>query len=264
MTLLLALGTNFWWASTDGSLWTFAHVSAVFFLVAALVEASGSNRPWLVGILVGLAGLSRLPVFLTFPFFAYMVTGGARDRKNVVRLGTFGLALAAMGVAYLAYNYGRYDTWRDMGYYHTQYSSEPWFSEGRFDISYIPRHHNAIFFSGPVFSEEFPFFKPSKIQMGLFFTTPALLYAFNAPLRGLTMAAIVGILLTAVPLVTHGTTGWGQFGYRFSLDMLPLLAILVAAGMRQSLSPLAIGVILLSCGVNLWGTLSFNMLDWAV
>lgn len=30
MTVLLALGTDFWWAASDGSLWMFSHVSRCF------------------------------------------------------------------------------------------------------------------------------------------------------------------------------------------------------------------------------------------
>ena len=263
ITLLLAFGTNFWWAATDGSLWTFAHVSAVFFLMAALVETTGRNRPWLVGILVGLAGLSRLTTFLTSPFFAYTVAQGAEGRRIIIRrLAVFGLALAAMVGVYLAYNYGRYETFSDQGYYHPQYLTEPWFAKGRFDISYIPRHVEAILFKGPVITEEFPFFKPSSYGLGLFFTTPALLYIFRAELRGLPLAALVAVLLTAVIWMIHGTTGWAQFGYRYSMDILPFMAILVASGMRYRLDRLKIAVILLSCAINLWGTLSFHKLDW--
>jgi hypothetical protein len=73
MTVLLALGTNFWWAAGDGALWTFSHVSSVFFMMAALVEATGQKRPWMVSLLLVLSGLSRLPTFLGFPFFLYLV-----------------------------------------------------------------------------------------------------------------------------------------------------------------------------------------------
>lgn len=263
MFVLVAFGTNLWWAASDGSLWTFAHVSAVFFLMAALVETTGKNRAWVVGVLLGLAGLSRLPAFLAFPFFAYTVAHGAEDRRMVVRrLALFGLALTMMVGLYLAYNFGRYGTWLDQGYYHAQYASEPWFSEGRFDISYIPRHVDAILFYVPRFVEEFPFFKPSYVGLGLFFTTPALLYVFRTKLRGLPLAALVGVLATAVVWVVHGTTGAAQFGYRYSLDALPLFAVLVAYGMQRRLDRLKIAIILLSCAVNLWGTLCFHKFDW--
>ncbi len=66
LTLLLTLGTNFWWAAADGSMWLFAHVTAVFFMMGAFVEATGAKRPWLVGLLVGASGLSRLPTFSHF------------------------------------------------------------------------------------------------------------------------------------------------------------------------------------------------------
>jgi hypothetical protein len=261
ITALVALGTNFWWASTDGSVWAMAQVSAVFFLMAALAEATGGRRPWLMGLLVGLAGLSRLPTFLTFPFFAYMAVRGEPDRQIAARkLLIFGLALAAMGAGYIAYTYGEYGTFT-LGY-RGQFTDEPWFSKGLFDISYVPRQLNAILFQGPVFVDKFPFFKPSFMGLGLFLTTPALLYAFRSRLGTLERAALAALVLTAIPIVTYGATGWAQFGYRFSLDVLPFVVILVASGMRHDLDRLKIAVIVLSCAINLWGTLAFHKLDW--
>ena len=100
--------------------------------------------------------------------------------------------------------------------------------------------------------------------LGLFFTTPALLYIFRARLNGMSMAALVSVAAIAIPIVTYRATGWSQFGYRFSLDALPLIAILVASGMGHRLNRLMIAVILLSCAVNLWGTLAFHKFDWVV
>ena len=260
-TALFSLGTNLWWASNTGSVWTFAHVSAVFFLTAALVETTGRNRPWLTGLLVGLAGLSRLPTFLSFPFFAYMLSRGAGDRKSIIRrLAIFGVVLAAMGGLYLLYTYGEYGT-LTLGYQQGQFVSESWFSKGLFSISYIPRQLNAMLFAVPVSSDNPPFFTPSTMGLGLFFTTPALLYMFRARLKeGVNAAALAGLLLTLVPIVTYGVTGWTQFGYRFSLDFLPFMIILVASGMRHRLDKLKVAVIVLSCGVNLWGVLAFEKL----
>lgn len=264
MVLLLALGTDFWWASTDGGLWTFAHVSAVFFMMAALVEATGARRPWLVGLLVGAGGLARLPVFLSSPFFAYLILEREqrpwrellRDRGVQTRLALFAAAVAVMAGADLLYNFARYGTVLDKGYDHPQYADQPWFAKGRFDISYIPRHIEAIFFKQPELNEgEFPYFRPSSYGMALFFTTPAFLYAFNARWERRSLAAIVALGLTAVPLVLHGTTGWAQFGYRFSMDLFPMLAVLTASGMRQEMSGLKWAAIGLSCFICFWGVL---------
>jgi len=263
MSVLVAFGTNFWWVTAEGSVWMLAHVSAVFFLMAALVETTGKNRPWLVGLLVGLAGLSRLPTFLTFPLFAYTASRGATDQGGMIRrLVLFGIALGVMAGLYLLYTYGEYGT-LNFGYEYGQFVNEPWFSKGLFNISYIPRQIEAIFFYHPVRVDEFPFFKPHWMGLGLFFTTPALLYMFRANLKDkLTLAALASLLLTSIPMVTYGVTGWLQFGYRFSLDILPFMAILVASGMRYKLDKLKIAVIVLSCCINLWGTLAFNKFDW--
>jgi uncharacterized membrane protein len=266
MTILVAFGTNYWWVSSDGGFWSFAHVSAVFFLMAGLVEATGRRRPWLVGICIALAGLSRLPVFLIAPLYAYLVLDGdlrlVRDniRKSIKFFGT-----VAAGVAfYLGYNRKRYGTFRDLGYNHPQYLKEPWFARGRFNIHYIPRHVRAIFYEWPHFSAKFPFVRPDYIGMALVFTTPMFLYAFRARLDKRTIAAVLALFLVAIPLVTHGSTGWSQFGYRYALDPLPALVILTASGMRERVSKVAIAFLVFCVLVNLWGTLAFNRFNWVI
>ena len=258
MTALVALGTNFWWVSANGSVWMFAHVSAVFFLMAALIETTGKNRPWLVGLLVGMAGLSRLPIFLTFPFFAYTVSRGISDRGKIIRrLVLFGGMLAVMGGLYLLYTYGEYGT-AIIGYEKGDFVKSSLFSKGLFSISYIPRQINAILFQGPVLSDKFPFFKPSSMGLGLFFTTPALIYMFRAHLKDkLTLAAAGGLVLTLIPILTYGATGFSQFGYRFSLDILPFMILLLASGMNYQLNKFKVTIIILCCCINLWGVLAW-------
>jgi len=71
----------------------------------------------------------------------------------------------------------------------------------------------------------------------------------------LALAALGGLLLTSIPTLTFAVEGWAQFGYRYSLDVLPFMVLLVASGMRYRLNCFAIAIIALSCGINLWGTL---------
>lgn len=269
MTVLVGLGTNLWWASTDGALWTFAHVSAVFFSMGALVVAVRGGHPLWVGVLVGLAGLSRLPVFLSAPFFAWLVYERrfSREvaRQRLVRpLALFATGVGVFAVIYLGYNLARFGTPFDAGYFHEQYTDKPWFAEGLFDLSYVPRHLHTILFAAPEFRESFPYFHPSTFGVGLFLTTPAFLYAFRARLGPRTVAAVVSIGLVAVPILTYGATGWGQFGYRFALDWLPMLVLLTASGMREEVAGRKIAVVGLAVLANLWGVLSFNVFDWTV
>jgi hypothetical protein len=266
MTVLLALGTNFWWLSSDGGFWSFAHVAATCFLTAGLAEATGRRRPELVGLAVGLAGLSRLPVFLIAPLYAYLVLRGDLriERRNVERLLRFGAVVGVAAAVYLAYNAARYGTILDRGYYDEQYASEPWFARGRFDITYIPRHLRAIFFRWPAVQPGFPYVVPRAIGVALVVTTPAFLYAVRARLDGRSRAALAALALVAIPLLTHGTTGWSQFGYRFALDAFPALAILTASGMRERLTRISVTAIAWCVLVNLWGVLAFNIFEWVV
>lgn len=269
MTVLLAMGTNFWWAAGDGSLWMFSHVSSVFFMMATLVAATGQKRPWLVGLLLGLAGLSRLPTFLAFPFFLYLVLKDdirdwrewrafVRDRGIIRKVLLFGSGLGAMASLVLLYNYARFHTIFDAGYAHPQYEDEPWFAEGRFDISHIPRHIEGIFFFAPELTEDqFPFFKPSVFGMALIMVTPAFLYVCGALVKRLEVTAALAMGLVMIPHLLHGTIGWTQFGYRFSMDYFPMLVVLAASGMGRRVGIREWLVIGLSVFIAMWGPLFF-------
>lgn len=268
ITVAVAFGTNLFWLSSDGGFWSFAHVAAVFFLAAALAEALGKRRPALVGLLVGLAGLSRLPAFLIAPLFVYLALDGDLKikRATIEKLVWFGGALGACALLYLTYNYARYGTITDLGYYHPQYVGEPWFARGRFDITYVPRHIKAIVYELPARIDGFPYIGPRWIGTSLFLTTPFLLYAFRAKFKGdhgrRNIAAIAGVLATGSVLFTHGAVGFSQFGYRFAMDLLPALLLLVASGMRGRVTKPGIALVSLSVLMNLWGVLAFNHFDW--
>jgi hypothetical protein len=264
MTVLLAFGTTHWWAATDGGLWTFGQTTGLFFALGALVAATRRARPWLVGILLGLAALSRLPVFLTAPLYAYLVVRHLplRSMRALRRVALFSLPLVAAVALYLGYNLARYGTPLEAGYGHEQYLELPWFDGGLFHPTYVGRHIEAIFFTPPVRTGGFPYFRPSALGMALFLTSPALLYAFRSRLRGLQGVALGTLVLAAIPIVTYGSTGWSQFGYRFSIDVLPPMLLLVASGMRERATWRAWTIVGISVVVNLWGVLAFNRFDW--
>jgi hypothetical protein len=63
--------------------------------------------------------------------------------------------------------------------------------------------------------------------------------------------------LVMIPHVLHGTTGWGQFGYRFSMDYFPMLVVLTASGMGYRVGIRGWLVIGLSVFIAMWGPLFF-------
>ncbi|MEM2110458.1 MAG: hypothetical protein QXX08_01090 [Candidatus Bathyarchaeia archaeon] len=258
LTALFGFGTCFWFITVIGSSWYIAHVSAVFFLTCAIIEALGNKRNFLIGFLLGCSYLSRLPTVLSLPFFLLLIYDENKE-WNVRLKKVFSLFLGLVIPAGLnaLYNYARYGTFFDVGYFMIPgVLEEPWYSRGIFHWSYIPRHIYAIFFQGPILLYEPPYFKPNWMGLGLFFTTPAFLYIFKGSWNKLSKFAGIAVLSILPPIVTHGTVGFTQFGYRFSLDFTPFLIMLTAKGMREKLGWSEKSLIILSMLINLWGVIS--------
>jgi hypothetical protein len=90
--------------------------------------------------------------------------------------------------------------------------------------------------------------------MSLLLTTPAILYAFN--IRKITilhLAAGVSVGLIMIPLLTYYNTGWEQFGYRFSLDFMTPLLVLIALGAGGKVDWRLRLLILAGVLFNAWG-----------
>ena len=123
----------------------------------------------------------------------------------------------------------RWDTPLDAGYARLA-EGDVFFSHGVFSLLYIPRHLYAIFLQPPVLNEGSPWLFTFDIRgMSLFLTTPAFLWCFAAlrHLRrdGTIALAALGAILALLPDMLHGTVGFAQFGYRFSLDAQPFRCV---------------------------------------
>lgn len=267
LTALFGFGTCFWFIAAVGSSWYIEHISAVLFLTSAIILALYKKRDFFVGLLLGCATLSRIPTILSFPFFlllTYERNNAWKPRFKEAIYFLLGLAIP-VGLNAL-YNFARYGTFLDIGYYLIPgIQQDPYFKLGIFNIAYVPRHIYAIFFQGPILLDTFPYFKPSWMGLGLFFTTPAFVYVFKGPWDKLSKKAALAVLFILPILITHGTVGFTQFGYRFSLDFTPFLMLLTAKGMREKLGWPEKTLIVLSLLVSLWGVVSiikFNFVSF--
>jgi 4-amino-4-deoxy-L-arabinose transferase-like glycosyltransferase len=267
LTALLGFGTCFWFISSVGSSWYIEHVAAVLFLSLAILLALSKKDPFLIGILLGFAFLSRLPVILSFPFFLLLIYEQNDAWKPRFKQAVYFLVgLGILVGVYELYNFGRWGVFSDLGYTLIPgIQQDPYFTDGIFSFSYIPRHIYAILFQGPILLSNFPYFEPNWMGLGLFFTTPAFIYIFKGPWNKLSKYAALAVVCILPILITHGTVGFTQFGYRFSLDFTPFLLLLVAKGMRENLGWEEKALIILSVLVNLWGMVSiiqFNFVSF--
>jgi len=258
LAALFGFGTCFWFISSVGSSWYIEHVVAVLFLTLAIIFALAKKNPFLIGVLLGFAFLSRLPVILSFPFFLLLIYEQNSTWKPRFKQATYFLVgLGVLVGVYELYNFGRWGSFSDLGYSLIPgIQQDPYFTNGIFNLTYIPRHIYAIFFQGPILLSNSPYFEPNWMGLGLFFTTPAFIYIFKGPWNRLSKYSALAVVCILPILITHGTVGFTQFGYRFSLDFTPFLLILTAKGMRANLEWEEKVLIILSLLVNLWGVIS--------
>jgi 4-amino-4-deoxy-L-arabinose transferase-like glycosyltransferase len=264
LTALFGFGTCFWYVASVGSSWYIEHVIAVLFLTLAIIAALYQKNPFFVGLLLGVAFLARLPVILSFPFFLLLIySQNSTWRLRFKQAALFFVGLGIFVGIYELYNFGRWGVFSDLGYSLIPgLTEDPYYTLGIFNVSYIPRHIYAIFFQGPNLVESFPYFQPNWMGLGLFFTTPAFIYIFKGPWTRLAKYAGLAVLCILPVLITHGTVGFTQFGYRFSLDFTPFLILLAAKGMRENLGWEEKALIILSILINLWGVVSIVKFDF--
>jgi hypothetical protein len=273
--LLFFGGTIYLAGAAVGTSWFFAHIVVTTFLLAAIGEMLGKRRLWLVGLFLGLAGLTRTTALFSLPFFLWLLWRG-RDEPAAAQRAEQGAGLPwrqagllaaglAVPVALLfAYNYARFGSVLESGYGHAVLIDpvlQAALSQGLFSVAHIPKNLFMMLLQGPLPYPgenapvlQFPYVQPSQWGMGLFFTTPAFVYSFRAGLRRpLVQACWLGIVSVAVPLVLYYGVGWVQFGFRYALDFIPFLILLTVLGVPEPMTKAARVLVLVSVAINVWG-----------
>jgi len=262
LTVLFGFGTVEWAVAITGTTWFFAEIVAVFFLLLALIEYFGKKRGALIGLLLGLSVLSRLPVVVGGVFFLAMLYKDGGLRRSLPFIVGLAIPIAFYGY----FNYLRFGNPLQTGYSGHAYAA--YFAAdiqqyGMFSLHYIPKQLYTMFLMSPEYIPYFPFIKPIPDGMSILLTTPAVFYVLKAKYNeSVNLWALLAMLGIMVPIVLWFSTGWVQFGYRYSLDFLPFLLILIAAGMGKTMNKTMIILVAISVAVNLWGALWVVRLGW--
>ena len=268
--------------------------------VSSLLRAGIDARQFAAGLLFGLACTSRLTIVFAAPFFLLVGSGGSWQRRGLsAAIGAL-IPLTALAVynfvatgdpfnpayEHLYHLEASFYTALD---YHLDWGIE--------DPRYLPKNLGIMLLSTPaiapdvvpaalgggdplcvdpgavrgLFDRDCPIALPRDSGMSLLLTSPAYLLAWPALRRlwgrsRLVTGSALAVLLIATVNVMHFSQGWVQFGYRFSNDFVPWALVLVALGIERVRSGLgvvvAVGLVVLSVAVNLWGVVWGNLLGW--
>jgi hypothetical protein len=240
------------------------------FVLLALMEYFSKKRPFLIGIFLGLAVATRVILILVVVFF---VVEFFQKRFSLRQLVLFFIPVIIFALSVGGYNFVRFHSVFDSGYTHSiALNSFPLsrnMDHGYTSITHVPGNLYSLLVMSPKpllidekggFVLKFPFLKADPWGMAIWYTSPLFLYLlFKFKTFKYTLSAVITVVLVSIPILTYFSIGFAQFGYRYVLDFLPFLFLLLIPSLQPKLSKKAITLIALGVIFNciyitsLWG-----------
>ena len=263
---LLLFGTPHLWVGISGRGWFLSQIMTVFFLTLSIYAALREWHSWWIGIFVGLAMLARPTAILTTPFLLAIHVQIMYNETKMLKIPTIIMwiikvslpILISIGLL-LTYNYLRFDNIFDFGY--ATINGDPVIVQnvqewGTFSPHFIPTNLKVMFLKLPFWNPggRWPIL-PSSAGMSIFLTTPAFIYLFRRyPKDWWVIGAWGTIFLNVVFLIMYHNTGAHQFGYRYILDYITPLILLLGFSLEKKITWHFLLLTLFSIAINFYGT----------
>ena len=289
LVLLLGLGSVLYFCSVIGQVWFTAHVVSLVLLGLYLLCVLPLRRPLLAGVLLGLIYLTR-PTMAAFgllfvlellrahcPERRYPLWPPSRLRELPLRrligpLLRFALPLAILCTLGAVHNYLRFGRPFEFGHtYLTTMQADNIQRFGLVNYQYLSRNLAAAFTLLPKLLPSPPYVQVSYHGLSLLLTTPALAYllwptpvatdsaAVAARRRELRLALWATVAPIALAGFMYQNDGYVQFGFRFSLDYMLALLMLLWLGSQAALRTLRFrALVLVGVAVNTFGAVTFG------
>jgi len=231
------------------------------FILLAIWAYLSKRNPFIIGVFIALAVMTRFTLLLSVIFFmAEFLQRRVSLKYLVLLIIPVLLAVGILG----AYNNRRFHSFFESGYsYNISKSDGPIggnFKYGQESIMHIPANLYSLLIMSPEpllkdngggMFLKFPYLKANPWGMAIWYTSPLfllLLFRFKKGKYTLS-AAITGIFL-AIPVFVWYSIGYAQFGYRYALDFLPFLFLLLLMSLSPKLSKYAIALIVIGVFFN--------------
>jgi hypothetical protein len=266
LTVLFAFGTVYWWLSIVGTVGAFSQVVTVLFCALAFLSVLKKWSPWVTGICLMAAILSRPNVFVLWPalasiFIQLNLNGKKVEWMRALKWSVPSVILIFLGAGLLLlYNYLRYGVWSDFGYGTLNGSLEIVQNVqkyGLFSPHFIPTNLRVMFLALPKLIKQCAYFLPRGDGISILMATPAIIYL----LRKFKMSWWIGgcwcsILLSIALLAMYSNTGANQYAYRYLMDFFIPVIMIIAYNVGERISGLMKTLIVASIIINYYGTIS--------
>ncbi len=254
-------GSAYLGVATFSVSWYFGQIVAITLLLLALYEylrhipevrpqtevGPLEIRWWLIGLYLALAIITRNTFLFTSLFFVIMIFFEKKSLKiKLKNLFLFSSYILASIFLILLYNWARFGNPLEGGY--NLQEIPPVLARAReiglFSFKHIPGNLYFMLFRSPdpvlalpdTYILKYPYITANIWGLGIFFTAPVLLYIFNASSRDREIRALtVTSLITLIPIITYYGIGVSQIGYRYILDIYPLLYVILGKALTPRL-----------------------------
>ena len=238
-----AFGTLLFTLTIEGNFYYLAHLEALLLSFLALIEWHDRRRPWVMGLLIGLAALARPTLLVVAVPFGLALLVEAKDRVEDRVEAWVGIAVAfalpILGALAVTgwWDWVRFGSPLETGYGIAWITGplEALRDQGLFSTTHVPTNLALFIGGGYTVRDAFPWLVPSNQGQSILLTTPALLIAVGATLRERLNLVLWGaVILTAIPVfLYYGGGGADTYGYRYAMDFVPFLLALVAIALRD-------------------------------
>jgi hypothetical protein len=264
LVVALAFGSVLLFCSVRGEVWYTAHVVGVALALVYAWASIEAKHPWVAGLALGAAALTRTSMAFMFPLFvfeAYRVARPDQRWRDLRRpMIAFAIPIAALAGVGMAYNAMRFGSPTEFGhtYLHVRQQAqiEQW---GLMSAHYLSRNLAVALTLLPEWLGQPPWIQISGHGLAVWVTTPLLLLLLwpreRPPIH---LPLWITIACIALPSLLYQNSGWVQFGYRFSLDYMVFFVMLLAVGGRPLLGRYPKLLIILGILVNLYGAFTFD------
>jgi len=262
--IFLALGTMIFPCAVIASSWFNAVLGSCLFLSLAwltLYYAQGLKQDIFAITLLAIASIGRFHLAVIFPAFI-LKAWFRRYAGNIKALVALCIP-AIMFIMFVAcWNWVRFGSPFSIKYEELLYAD--FFKEniqkyGFRNLIYIfPNIYHGII-AIPKLVPQFPFFKIDDMGNGILAISPLFIYILRDKNRDDSWKnfAWLCMAIIAVPIFTHCSTGWQQFGYRYFLDFFPFASFLLLKSRINPTHLLPLTCILISLWFNMFGAVLF-------
>jgi hypothetical protein len=259
LALWLVLGTWMWCDLTFAGAWQIALGFGLLGQLLTFYFIFQRPRPFLAGLCFALAFGNRTEILIVAPIIAYLIF---RQSENDPwrAVGKYLVAPLVLIALTLGYNWIRFHSIWDFGYSRIPgVLNEPAYLHGIWSLYAIPLNMKKMLLEGWKALDHYPYLVPSGFGGSIFLSSPFLFLMFSnkARDRRLVLLSWIAVFVLTLSLWVHGDPGGWQFSYRYAMDFLPWMFLILLESCPARLSAAQATLFGASVLINAYATYLF-------